>query len=374
MIDAPQMLLLGSGGRDAGEAVFACSLVRKASLRRPLTAATVTSVRVRVGNGSAGFEPRHPAYVITEERCASEDSNTSRLLASGAQSVWHLRVREDRLEEGAQALFDAMGASGPVVCLSNSLRTVVDPALFLMFRRQEAKALTASAQRVTQYADRNVVCNDICFNLALDDLGFAQGIWTLREEATAIILAGGNSTRMSQDKSRLCIQDLPLIEHICLRLAPNFRQILISSRHAHDFTYPDIAVVPDRVPGMGPLVGIASALEASRYDRNFVVACDMPDFDMRGVRAMLRAAKGCDIAAAVAGEGPAEPLFAAWRKSAAPAIEETLRVGERSAWKVFARCAVKRVPISPKQLGHNLNTPQDYEDFVSQQTRSQKSP
>ena len=374
MIDVPQMLLLGSGGRGSGRTTFACDLIRKVSQHFPVIAAKATTIYERgetcpQGEGGCGVcGSLQGPFLITEERSASEDKDTARLLAAGAKRVYWLRVLEEYLEEGARALLDAIDDPAPIICESNSLRTVVDPALFLMLRRQTARSLKASARRVAKYADRTVTFKGASFDPNLDDLNVAEGVWALREEAAAIILAGGNSTRMQQDKSRLLVRGRPLIEHICARLAPHFKQILISSRNMRECEFPDITVVPDRVPGMGPLMGIASALGASRYERNFVLACDMPDFDVRSVKKVMHAVKGCEVAVAVANGGLAEPLFAVYRKSAASAIEGTLRAGEKSVKDVFNRCSVKYVPIFPQQLGRNLNTPQDYADFVSQET------
>ncbi|MHC4537812.1 MAG: molybdenum cofactor guanylyltransferase, partial [Planctomycetota bacterium] len=67
-----------------------------------------------------------------------------------------------------------------------------------------------------------------------------------------------------------------IIEVICEQLRGSFDEILISANQVDKFAFLGFKVVPDKVPERGPLMGIASALEASTNEYNFVVACDIP--------------------------------------------------------------------------------------------------
>ena len=90
-----------------------------------------------------------------------------------------------------------------------------------------------------------------------------------------IILAGGNSQRMGEDKGLKTLNGKRFIDHILQAAAENVVDKLIISDHLehyklYDFVYPDI------IKNQGPLGGIYSGLHYSKTDLNFVVSCDTP--------------------------------------------------------------------------------------------------
>jgi molybdopterin-guanine dinucleotide biosynthesis protein A len=249
------------------------------------------------------------------------------------------------------------------ICESNSLRQIVEPELFLITRNKDSNVWKNSAQQVRKYADRIVVSDGSNFDLSLDRIKLADGKWTLLEKATAIILAGGGSRRMGTDKSMLTIEGRPIIERTCQQLADSFEQIIISANDKDKFEFLGFEVVPDKVPEQGPLMGIASALEASANELNFVVACDIPRIELRDVRRILFEAidSEADIIVPVTSEEKYEPLFAVYRKSALKTINKVLSSGERKIGDVFDLCKVKKVELWTSLV--NLNTMGEYEEF-----------
>lgn len=181
-------------------------------------------------------------------------------------------------------------------------------------------------------------------------------------KATAIIMAGGGSGRMGADKSMLPINGRTMIEHICEQLGGSFEQILISANEPEKFAFLGLPIVRDKKPGQGPLMGIASALEASANEFNFVVACDIPHIEMSCVRKMLAESKGADIVVPIAGDEKYEPLFAVYCKSALEAINQVLSAGGRKITDVFSRCRVRYIELADQQFA-NLNTMAEYEEF-----------
>jgi molybdopterin-guanine dinucleotide biosynthesis protein A len=184
------------------------------------------------------------------------------------------------------------------------------------------------------------------------------------EHATAIIMAGGDSTRMKTDKTQLTVAGKPLVEHVLEQLRPHFTEILISAKTALSYQFPGIEVVPDERPALGPLVGIVSALKTSRHDRNFVQACDIPETDMDLVREMLAAVSGHHAVTPRNPDGSCEPLFAVYDKSVLPIMEEMLARGQRSVHKVFGLCDAAYLDLPDDRKIMNLNTMEDYRAFV----------
>ncbi len=184
MIAAPNLILIGAAGRDAGKTAFACELIRRFR-DAPVMAAKVTAVQERDGTCPRGGEgcgvcsSLEGAWCLTEETQAGEAKDTQRLLASGARRVFWLRVLKADLEAGARALLDVLGPDTPVICESNSLRTVVEPGVFVMVRHRDAKTVKGSAQSVQQFADAVVVSDGARFDFDLDRIGLVDGRWIL---------------------------------------------------------------------------------------------------------------------------------------------------------------------------------------------------
>src|SRR5215510_7836645 len=83
---------------------------------------------------------------------------------------------------------------------------------------------------------------------------------------SAFVLAGGKSTRMGQDKALLTWGSHTLLEHMVELLQTVASPVQVVGRDP----------LPDRLPGLGPLSGIATGLEVSFTDANIFVAVDLP--------------------------------------------------------------------------------------------------
>ena len=170
---------------------------------------------------------------------------------------------------------------------------------------------------------------------------------------------------MGTDKSMLPIKGQSMIEAICEQLRGSFDEILISANEVDKFAFLGFEVVPDKVPEQGPLMGIASALEASANELNFVVACDIPKINLNCVNRMLNEAieSQADIVIPAIGEEKYEPLFAIYRKTALESINKALSSGKRKIIEAFTLCRVKHIELDNTDWLVNLNTMADYEEF-----------
>lgn len=177
---------------------------------------------------------------------------------------------------------------------------------------------------------------------------------------TAIILAGGKSRRMGTDKALLPYKGVSMLEHIVRQLRPHCGEILVSAAFPGQYEAPGVHVVADEVLGEGPLRGIASCLVASRNDVNFVIACDSPEVDVPLMKALVQAVSGHDCATPRRENGNHEPLFAAYRKTALPRMQELLEAGTRTVHALLDVCDTVSVPAASNGIV-NVNTPADYE-------------
>lgn len=370
MIRAPGMLMVGSAGRNAGKTEFVCSLLRRFGSQDDIAGIKVTTVGrldgscPRGGSGCGVCSSFEGRFSITEETDKGSGKDTARMLAAGARRVFWVRSLKAHLAEAVTALLDAIGDKAMLICESNRLRLACEPGLFIVLQHQNCDGWKSSAREVAEYVDRTVFFDGEEFDIDLSDIGIANGKWALRAAATAVIMAGGGGRRMGQNKGMLMIEGRPMIEHICDQLRGHFSQILVSANDESEYGFLGLEIVRDEIMGRGPLGGIASALKASANDANLVIACDIPEVDIAFVRTMLRQVRDYDAVIPRTGLSRFEPLFAVYRKGALVAIENALSTGKFRILDALRQCRIKHVELTNAQWFKNLNTMNDYWEFV----------
>src|SRR4051812_26282667 len=94
---------------------------------------------------------------------------------------------------------------------------------------------------------------------------------------TAVLLAGGESRRMGNDKATIQFEGEPLWRRqleVLRTLA--VEKIIVSARKAPDWLPDDVELRVDDVPSRGPLSGLTKALMAMRTTHLVALAVDMP--------------------------------------------------------------------------------------------------
>jgi len=188
MIFAPNMLLIGAAGRDAGKTTFACEIIRRFG-SAPINAAKVTAIQARDGLCPRGGEgcgvctSLEGDFCITEESDADGKKDTQRLLAAGAQRVLWLRVLKSKLEDGARVFLDSFCPDTPLVCESNSLRNIVVPGLFLMVKHSESREMKVSAKRVMSHADAIIYSDGKQFQFDFERISLTMHGWQIDGKA-----------------------------------------------------------------------------------------------------------------------------------------------------------------------------------------------
>lgn len=184
-------------------------------------------------------------------------------------------------------------------------------------------------------------------------------------DITAVILVGGKSRRMGQDKAFLEIDGLPLIERLIQTLQSCFDQLLLVGDRPERFAHYGVPVVSDICPGSS-LGGLYTALKLATTEQVFVTSCDIP-FPNPSLIRLLCSQKGeQDAVVPVTARGP-EPLFALYRRSCLPSMQAALKRGDFRIMALLQQLQV--LEIAPDQLALldptdrcllNLNTPDDY--------------
>lgn len=370
MIIKENVLIIGSAGRNCGKTEFACKLISSISENRPVVAVKITTIKKsgescpRGGQGCGVCSSLSVPYQLIIETNRNTHKDTSRMLRAGANLVYWLRVHEESLFQGVNELLRSIPDDTVVVCESNSLRLAVVPGLFIILRDPRENEIKISCRQVYRLADKIILFDGKTWNLPPDRINFTDKRWILREKASAIILAGGKSIRMGEDKSLLQVNGKPLISKIANQLFPNFNEVIIGSNEKEKFKFLNLKIVPDIEKDRGPLMGLLSSLKSSSSDLNFVTACDVPHMYMPFIRLLLSLSADNDIVIPVTGKNRFETLFAVYSKSIIPVAEELLKNGKSRITELFSRVRVTYVEMGNNEWYLNLNTKQNYLDFL----------
>jgi len=372
MIQSPNLLMLGAAGRHAGKTGFACELIRRYAGSHGVVAAKVTTVQEpnghcpRGGQGCGVCSSLRGGFCLTRETSTATGKDTSRMLAAGAQQVFWLRVLRQHLEEGVADLLSRIPPESCVVCESNSARTVVEPGAFLVIREAGSTTIKESCAAVLEEADRVLQFHGDHWDLSPDRCRFQEGSWRVPMEASAAVLAGGQSRRMGRDKSLLPVHGTTLLEHILAQVRPLVDEALVGANDPEKYGFAGVPVVLDEQPGQGPLMGIVSCVQAAQHERVLVTACDIPCLPAPFLRMMLRKASRAAIVMPRDPQGRHEPLLAVYTKRVLPAARAVLARGGRRIVDVLSEpgVSVEFVPLPPGDWYRNLNAPDDYRGAV----------
>jgi len=191
----------------------------------------------------------------------------------------------------------------------------------------------------------------------------------MKQAITVVIQAGGQSSRMGEDKALKPFLGRPLIQRVIDRLAPIANEWIVTTNRPIEYEFLNLRLVPDLKPGRGALGGLYTAIASATSPLVAVVACDMPfassTFFERAYRLMVD--NGSDVVIAKTEEGY-EPFHALYlRETCLPAIESAI---DADQWKVISWFPkVKVHELTPEEVMQldpsglcfwNLNTPEEF--------------
>jgi len=189
-----------------------------------------------------------------------------------------------------------------------------------------------------------------------------------------IILAGGKSSRMGEDKALLEYNGQNFIEKIADELSFFEEKIIARGNNSALPRLEEASwkIIPDEYPEHGPIGGLHATLKQCESEAMFCVSCDVPL-----VKACL-AKKMCDIweevqinhepfdaIIAVTCDGKYHPLCGVYRKNLYKLMEENIMQDNNRMMAVFEKCRVKYLNLdaeTSKQL-INVNTRSEYKMF-----------
>jgi molybdenum cofactor guanylyltransferase len=185
---------------------------------------------------------------------------------------------------------------------------------------------------------------------------------------TIAIQAGGESSRMRQDKALVSFLGVPLIQRVFDRVVGLGDEILVTTNHPLAFAFLQAKLASDLLPGHGALGGLYTALSEASHPLVAVVACDMPFVNPRLLAALCdRLAEAGWAAVIPRSTSGLEPFHAVYRRSAClPLVKACLEAGLRRVDSWFPQARIEYFSPEEAQLYDphlmaffNVNTPED---------------
>lgn len=188
---------------------------------------------------------------------------------------------------------------------------------------------------------------------------------------SAIVLAGGKSSRMGQPKALLPFDGEPLIVHTVRTLQARFAEVVVVAAPAQELPALPVTLVRDEVAYQGPVGGILYGLQAASHEICFVTSCDAPFLNLRLVDYMLSLIDNSDVVVPF-WEERLQPLQAVYRRSVAPLLQEQLERSELRPIFLYKKVRTYEVPAEdirrydPAGLSfRNMNSPEDYQSALA---------
>lgn len=190
--------------------------------------------------------------------------------------------------------------------------------------------------------------------------------------ATALILAGGKSSRFGSDKARLRLHDRDIVEILAEESAKVCDEVLVVSDSGRKF-YPQrvdlFREVADNYPNSGPMGGLQAGLAAAKNELCLLLACDMPLLAAPLLRLFIKYAEGRQMVLPQDGDN-IEPMFGVYRKSLLPAVERLLVEKRRSLLNLIRETNALLLPkevwrqAAGEDVFFNINYAEDYMRLV----------
>lgn len=188
-------------------------------------------------------------------------------------------------------------------------------------------------------------------------------------DVTGILLAGGKSRRMGEDKRHLSVGDRTLLERSLSALRAVFHRVIIVIAQDSPALTADVPVLRDLIPHCGSLGGLYTGLKRAETDYVFVVACDMPFLHSGTIRWFTQLKGDWDIVMAKLQNG-LHPMHALYGRRCLPVIEDMIRMGDLKIQGMATHPSLRVRILTQDDLREidteaqgflNVNTPADLE-------------
>ncbi len=189
----------------------------------------------------------------------------------------------------------------------------------------------------------------------------------------ALILAGGQSSRMGEDKALISYNGVAILQHVYQVAAACTENVYVLSpwnERYQQILSPKCKYLIESQPGRGPLFGFAEGLSQIPNDWILLLACDLPLLKVEILQGWIERLP--QLPSSISALAPQrsviwEPMCAFYRREVLTELQDFLQAGGRSFQKWFSHICVEALSVDSEisLMLHNCNTPSDLEEIVN---------
>jgi molybdenum cofactor guanylyltransferase len=183
---------------------------------------------------------------------------------------------------------------------------------------------------------------------------------------TGIVLCGGKSKRMGQNKALLKLGNFTLIEHVIKTLSLVCDEIILSVNDESLDILP-YRKVKDEISNIGPIAGFYSTLSKSASENNLVVSCDNPFINKMFLDLLINESNGFEIVLPVY-KNKIQTTTGFFKKSIIPNIKAQIDKGNYVPVNIFENYNSRMLAITDEncpgadKIFMNINCHEDFEN------------
>jgi len=161
---------------------------------------------------------------------------------------------------------------------------------------------------------------------------------------TVILLAGGKSSRMGQDKGLMLLNGKPMIEYI-IEIAQQISTEIIIVANNDSYLKFNLPVYKDEFLDKGPLAGIYTGLKNTKTEKNLILSCDVPYIQKELIEFLISNSEKNEITISLF-QDKLHPLIGIYAKSCLPVILEQIKLNELKVASLFEKIKTKLLNVN----------------------------
>jgi len=163
-----------------------------------------------------------------------------------------------------------------------------------------------------------------------------------KRNITGIILSGGKSIRMGENKAFIEIEGIPIINRIHSLFKRLFQEIIVVTDQRELFSSLDAKIYSDLIPNRGVLAGLYTGLFFSSFSYSFCVACDMPFLNTSVIQYLMNKIDDSDVIVPRTEDG-LQPLHAIYSRNCLEPIRKTIEQGKYKIVDFYPMVKIKTI-------------------------------
>lgn len=180
-----------------------------------------------------------------------------------------------------------------------------------------------------------------------------------KEQLTGVVLAGGKSQRMGEDKAFLELNGQSFLQGI-LQLVKGLTKEVMVIANTKEYEALDIPVYQDVIKDCGPVGGIYTAMKMAKTPYLLVLSCDIPLLNVAVLEHLIEKSLLCDVNILTT-EEHWHPLTAIYNSKTIPMFKNALDTKKLKLRSLLSLMELHQIPCPEALIPclSNINTPND---------------